>query len=62
VPYGDPDYPNHHHIGAREHSCAPDHPDGHGVDRRTTARYRDPPRPVAGLPGGAVSADSSLAS
>jgi hypothetical protein len=38
-----PECPHHHHTGAKEHSDAPDHPDGHGVDCHATARYVAPP-------------------
>jgi hypothetical protein len=45
----------HFHTGAGEHSNASDRPDGHNGDRRATARYGAPPRPAAGLLGGAAS-------
>jgi hypothetical protein len=61
VQCANPECPHHHHTGTGEHSGAPDRPDGHGVDRHAIARYGAPPRPAAGLPGGAVSTGPCLA-
>jgi hypothetical protein len=55
VQRGNPECPHHHHTSAGEHPNAPDRPDGHGVDRRATARYGPPPQPAAGQPGGVAS-------
>jgi hypothetical protein len=55
VQHGDPNCPHHHHIATREHASTPNHPDGHGEDRRTATKCRAPSRAVAGLSGGAAS-------
>jgi hypothetical protein len=42
VQHGDPNCPHHHHIAIREHASTPNHPDGHGEDRRTATKCRAP--------------------
>jgi hypothetical protein len=57
VQRGDPDYPHHHHIAAREHSGTPNHPNCHGMDHRTATSYRAPPLARASLSGGEADTD-----
>jgi hypothetical protein len=55
VQCGDSNCPHHHHTTIREHLNTFNHPDGPAVDRRTTTKYRAPPRAAIGLSGGATS-------
>jgi hypothetical protein len=52
-----PDHPHHHHTDTGERFSTSDHPNGHGADYGTSARYGVPPNVVASLPGGAASVD-----
>jgi hypothetical protein len=54
VQRGGLDCPHHYHTSIEEHFDIPNHLDGPDADHRTTARYRAPPRPAIGLPGGAA--------